>query len=65
MALFEAVNVIVEPEGASSGTLSQAAVRADPANSRQTPVRRQGGREPDRVGAMRGIIVNPLTILIS
>ena len=65
MALLDAVNVIVDPEGASNGTLSQAAVRADPTKTINTPARRQDEPEPDAVGAKRDIILNPLTILIS
>ncbi len=65
IALLDAVNVIVEPDGARRGTLSQATVRIEAASNRKTPVTRPFRRTPDAANPKRVIIVNPLTILIS
>jgi hypothetical protein len=62
--LFDAVNVIVEPVGAKSGTLSQVAVRRDAAMTRHTPISRAPKRFPATPNAKRGII-KTLTILVS
>ena len=65
IALLDAVNVIVEPDGARRGTLSQVTLRRDAARIRKTPVTRPHRRTPEAADPKRVIIVNPLTILIS
>ena len=60
MALLEDVNVIVEPEGARSGTLSHVAAAAAAAKTSTSPVMRP--RSP--VDTKR-VIIKTLSILIS